>query len=167
MRRILVLFSLAAMTAVGGIARAPLATATGTSYSFNLIGPNTAMAESGPFAGDTIRVTGSGAFDTGAGTATGSGSFTHIKADGSVFARGTWAATGFTSFDAFGGPNPGRQGGVLDIVITLFPKGEPPVTDVPMSVTCLINAPSGLEEGTTVGDFTETTGGLTLFHLGS
>ena len=149
------------------LALAQQATASSTAYTFNLVRPNTAMAESGPFAGDTIRVTGSGAFDTSAETVTGSGSFTHIKADGSVFARGTWEATGFTSFEAFGGPNPGLQGGVLDIVITLFPNGEPAVTDVPMTVTCLINAPPGLEEGTSVGDFTEQTGGLTLFHLGS
>jgi hypothetical protein len=164
MRRIFVLFSLAAITALV-VAKAPLAIATDTSYTFNLHRPNTAMAESGPFAGDTIRVTGSGAFDTGAGTVTASGSFTHIKADGSVFARGTWEATSFTSFDGFGGPNPGMQGGVLEIVITLFPEGEPAVTGVPMGVTCLINAPPGLEEGTTVGDFTEKTGGDTFFHL--
>jgi hypothetical protein len=164
MRRSLVLAGLLASIAIP-VGLAHPAVALSTSYTFNLVRPNTAMAESGPFAGDTIRVTGSGAFDTGGATVTGAGSFTHVKADGSVFARGTWEATGFTSFEAFGGPNPGLQGGVLDIVITLFPKGEPPVTDVPMSVTCLINAPPGLEEGTTVGDFTEKTGGQTLFHL--
>ena len=42
-----------------------------------------------------------------------------------------------------------------------------PVTDVPMSITCLVNAPPGFteDEGTTVWDFTEKTGGTTLFHL--
>ncbi|MBI3473012.1 MAG: hypothetical protein HY013_16775 [Candidatus Solibacter usitatus] len=54
---------------------------------------------------------------------------------------------------------------MLEIVVTLFPNGGPAVTGVPMSVTCLINAPPGLEEGTTVGSFTEKTGGITVFHI--
>ena len=101
------------------------AVAASTSYTFNLIGPNTAMALSGPFAGDTIRTTGSGSFDTGAATIVASGSFTHVKADGLVFARGTWVAASFTSFTAFGGPSPGFQGGVLEFVATLYPTGSP------------------------------------------
>jgi hypothetical protein len=143
------------------------AAASTTTYSFNLIGPNTAMASSAPFAGDTIRVTGSGTFNTAAKTVSASGSFTHIKAEGTVFARGTWRATSFTSFTAFGGPNPGIQGGVLWITVTLFPNGGAPHPGFAMSVTCLVNAPSGFtgDEGTTVGPFTEKTGGNTLFHL--
>ena len=167
MRRMLVLVSLAAMTVVGGMAKAPLAVASDTSYSFNLVSPNTALAESGPFAGDTIRVTGAGSFDTGTGTITASGAFTHIKGDGSVFARGTWMADGFTSFLAFGGPNPGLQGGYLQLTVTLLAKGSPVFTNLPMTVTCVINAPPGYEEGITVGDFTESTGGTTFFHLDS
>lgn len=150
---------------------APLAArpamAADTSYTFNLTGPSTAMAPSGPFAGDTIRTTGAGSFDTGAATIVASGSFTHTKADGSVFARGTWVATSFTGFTAFGGPNPGIQGGVLELVATLYPTGEPPVPDVPITVTCEVNSPGGFEEGTAVGDFTEKTAGETLFHLSS
>ena len=165
MRSIFVLVSLAAMTTVGGLAKAPLAIASDTSYSFELTGPNTAMAESGPFAGDTIRVTGGGSFDAEAGTITASGGFTHIKADGSVFARGTWIAEGFTSFLAFGGPNPGTQGGYLQFTVTFMVKGVPVLTNLPMAVTCVVNAPPGYEEGITVGDFTESTGGTTLIHL--
>ncbi|SRR5712691_7776431 len=167
MRRILVLFSLAAMTAVGGMARAPMAAASGTSYSFNLVTPNTAKAESGPFAGDTIKVRGAGSFDTATGTIVASGAFTHIKADGSVAAHGTWSSDGFMSFLAFGGPNPGIQGGYLQLTVTLFHKGIPVFTHVPMTVTCVVNSPGGYEEGTTVGDFIEKTGGTTLFHLNS
>ncbi len=134
---------------------------------FNLISPNTAVAPTGTFAGDTIRTTGSGSFAVAAGTIVASGSFTHISATGSVVARGTWAATGFTRFVGFGGPNPGTQGGKLTFTATLFRAGRSPVAGVPVSVTCRVNAPSGFteEEGTTVGDFTEKTDGMTLFHL--
>jgi hypothetical protein len=150
------------------VASAVPASATGTAYTFNLIGPNTAEAQTGAFADDTIRLTGAGAFDTTARTVVGSGSFTHIKADGSVFARGTWQATAFTSFDPFGGPNTGQQGGELVIVVTLFPAGGSPVPGLMMTVTCELGSPpSGTEEGTTLGDFMESTGGLTLIHLAS
>jgi len=143
--------------------RAAFGSGDPTSFSFNLVGPNTARAPSG----DIIRTTGSGSFDVAARTIVASGSFTHINAAGSVVARGTWAATAFTSFVAFGGPNPGTQGGVLEFSATLFPGGGSPVTGVPVTVTCLVNKPSGFteEEGTTVGDFTEKTGGHTLFHV--
>lgn len=147
---------------------APPASASGTAYTFTLTGPNTAEAHSGAFAGDTIRLTGSGAFDTAARTVVADGSFTHIKADGSVFARGTWQATAFTSFVSFGGENNGVQGGMLVIVVTLFPAGGSPVVGLTMTVTCEIGSPpTGTEEGTTLGDFTESTGGLTLMHLAS
>ena len=168
MKRLVVL--LAAMVLAAAflpLRLAPPVAASATSFSFTLTGPNTAEAPSGPFAGDTIRVTGSGTFNTGGvGSVVASGSFTHIKADGSVFARGTWTATGFTGFLGFGGPSPGIQGGKLEITVTLFPNGGAPVTGVPMSVTCLVNKPASFteEEGTTVGEFTEKTGGLTLFH---
>src|SRR2546428_11034027 len=78
---------------------------TATTYSFNLITPNTAMAPSGDFAGNTIRVTGAGSFDTEAGTVVASGSFTHHKTDGTVFARRTWVATDFHSFRSLRGAN--------------------------------------------------------------
>jgi len=135
-----------------------------TSWTFSLTGPNTAEAQSGPFTGDTIRVTGSGAFGTG--SIAGNGSFTHIKSDGTVFARGSWQATGFSSFTPFGGNGPGFQGGQLRLTVTLLPDGGSPVSGVPMSVTCRVNAPAGFteEEGTTIGAFTEKTGGNTLFH---
>ncbi len=142
---------------------APPIAASDPTFSFNLIGPNTAEN----FLGRTIRVTGSGDFDTGAKSVVASGSFTTFLANGSRFRSGTWQATAFNSFRAFGGPRPGTQGGVLKITITLFPEGAAPITGLPMSVTCRVNAPAGFteEEGTTVGDFTEKTGGLTLFHL--
>lgn len=146
---------------------APPAAAGDPTYSFNLVGPNTTKALSGPFAGDTLELTGSGAFDPTAGTVVASGSFTHSMASGTVVAKGTWQATAFVSFTAFGGPNPGLQGGTLAITVTFFPEGGAPVTGLPMTVTCLINKPTGFtgKEGVTVGDFTKITRGATLFHL--
>jgi hypothetical protein len=153
---------------LGGVTLAVLltlpATASGTTYSFNLTGPNTAED---PSSHRTIRVTGSGNFDTPTGPVTASGSFTRFNSNGSVADRGTWQATAFVSFLPFGGPRPGFQGGKLQIRVTLFPEGGSPQTGVSMSVTCRVNAPASFteEEGTTVGSFTEKTGGLTLFHL--
>jgi len=141
---------------------ATTATASGTIYSFNLVGPNTATNGT-----DTIRTTGSGSFNPDAATVSASGSFTHMLSNGSVFARGTWVATGFNSFTSFGGPNDGLQGGVLQITVTLFPNGGTPHTGVSMSITCVINSPGGYEEGTTVDGFTEKTGGTTLIHVAS
>ena len=126
---------------------------------FTLQKPNTAMI---PNTGETISTTGAGSF--GAGSIVASGSFTQLNA-GSVVASGHWAATAFQRFQGFGGPNPGEQGGQLTFTATLFPDGGSPVTGVTVVVTCLIFAPPGFgEEGTSVGAYTEHTGGTTLFH---
>jgi len=153
----------AALCALSLLVFVPAASAA-TSYSFQLTGPNTAV---NPTTGDIIRVTGAGTFDTSASTVVASGSFTHTTSTGALVARGTWVATSFVSFDAFGGPNNGTQGGVLDIIATLFPSGGSPVTGVPIEVVCVVNAPAGFteEEGTSVDGFTEHTGGTTLIHL--
>jgi hypothetical protein len=157
-----ILLTLASMMAL-----AQPAFAAATPNSFTLSPPNTAMALSGPFAGDTIRVTGSGTFDTSTKAIAASGSFTHTHPTGTIVARGTWAATGFTTFHGFGGPSPGTQGGQLWFTATLFPDGGSPHTGIVMSVTCLVGVGPGhgFEEGTTVDGFTEHTGGLTLFHI--
>ncbi len=156
---------LATLCALSLLALAPAASAS-TAYSFNLHMPNTAV---NPGNGDIIRVTGSGTFDPSADAVVASGSFTHTHSNGALVARGVWLATDFGSFDAFGGPSNGFQGGVLKITATLFPVGGAPVTGVPIKVTCLINAPGGFtgDEGTAVGAFTEQTGGMTFFHLNS
>ena len=140
----------------------PAATAQAAVYSFNLNPPNTAEDESG----NVIRVTGAGVFDTGSEAVRATGSFTVFNPAGAVTGRGTWRATAFDGFLPFGGPSPGIQGDVLDITVTFLEQGGAPITrDVPMSITCGVNAPPGFEEGTTVGAFTEKTGGLTVFHL--
>lgn len=75
------------------------------------------------------------------------------------------AATGFTSFISFGGPSPGQQGRVLWMVVTHVPNGEASHPGIPISVTSTVNAPPGLIEGTTVGQFTVKVGGKARFHL--
>src|SRR5712692_3130801 len=136
--------------------------ATVSSYSFTLVGPQT----TGDGPGSTIRTTGSGSFDTEARTVVASGSFTESNSTGGT-ARGTWTATSFVSFQPFGGPNPGSQGGVLQILVTMSFAGKDQETNVPMSVTCRINHPLGFtgEEGITIGSFREIIRGATLFHL--
>lgn len=138
------------------------ANATGATYAFELLGPNTAKD---PSSSETIRTTGSGSFDTSKATVAATGNFARFAADGSLIDRGTWEATAFVSFTDFGGSNPGRHGGALAITVTLFPNGGTPEVGLAMTVTCAIDAPPGTEEGVTVGTFTQKTGGLTLFQL--
>jgi len=169
-----VFLTLSSLLAVFALATAMLGSAHATgaaSYSFNLVSPNLAKAENTVpgtpiVAGDVLRLTGSGAFDGTNAIATGGGSFTHYRPDGSVFARGTWVVTGFQSFKSYGGPNPGAQGGLLLVTVTLIGP-EATFAGLTLQVSCLINAPAGApEEGTTLpGLFQEPTGGTTLFHL--
>lgn len=145
------------------LAFASRAGTTDPTYSFELTGPQTARDSS---TGNTILVTGGGSFDTGAGTVIGSGAFAILNSSGAAISHGTWKATAFVSFVAFGGPNPGTQGGRLDIIVTLFPSAGAPITGVPMTITCLVGAPPpGAEEGITIGSFTNSVRGRTLFHL--
>ena len=144
--------------------------ATGTSYTFNLIGPNKAMAQNTILgtpiaAGDILRLTGSGSFDASAGSATGGGTFTHSKPDGTVFARGVWVVTGFQNFSSYGGPNNGHQGGLLLLTVSIIGP-EATFAGLTLQVSCAINASAGApEEGTTLpGLFSVSTGGSTLFH---
>lgn len=141
------------------------AAASGTNFGFNLVGPQSTMAVSEPIAGDTLVTTGSGSFDTSTDAIVASGSFTHIKANGTVFDKGTWQATSFVSFAAFGGPNPGLQGGELKFQANFLPDRGAPSTRL-VTVVCRINAPSGFtaSKGVTVGLFTNVTRGATLFH---
>ncbi len=142
-----------------------------SAYNFNLIGPNQSRATSTlpgtPIvAGAVLRLAGSGSFDISSGTASGGGSFTHYNPDGSVFARGTWVVTGFQSFNPYGGPSSGIQGGLLLVTITLFGP-EATFAGLTLQVSCLVNSPSGAPgEGTTIlGLFPVPVGGSTLFHV--
>ena len=142
--------------------------AAASTDSFNLVTPNTALATVGPFTGDTIRLTGSGNFDPSTSSVIASGSFTHYCSSCGGIVRGSWVATDFDSFTAYGGPNAGTQGGLLVITVTLFPSGGSPHLGAILQISCEVNAPSGApKEGITIPNFgfTESTGGNTHFHL--
>ncbi len=146
--------------------------ATAMSYSFNLVGPNASVAGATipgtPIvAGDIIRFTGSGAFDPSTNTASGGGSFTHARPDGTIVAQGTWEVTAYQSFASYGGPNSGHQGGLLLVTVTLFGP-EATFAGLTLQVSATINAPDGAPNGGTTlpGLFSEPTGGQAAFHAG-
>jgi hypothetical protein len=118
-------------------------------------------------AGDTIRVTGEGAFDPVARAVLGSGNYSIRNAAGKVTVTGSWSATAFGTFSSDGGPNTGSQGGTLHITVTLHPDGGAPQPGLPMTVICpFVNG--AFQEGgdaTLVGQFTTSTGGETEFHI--
>jgi len=161
--------TLAGVAVVGAMSLAPAAMAAtsthATGYFFVLAPPNTAVSpSSGVMAapGDLIKVTGWGAFDPAAGTVTAGGRFVHYSATGAVVCQGTWKATGFTSFTSFGVNNRGEAGGTLSIVVTHYcTTMRMTMTGIPMTITSTFDAPAGspYAEGTTVGDFTQPTGG--------
>jgi hypothetical protein len=98
-------------------------------------------------------------------TVVAGGLFTHLGAGGMVHERGRWRATTLTSFTSFGGPSPGRQGGMLWLVVTHFYQGKAPHEEDPDERDLHRQRPTGYVEGTTVGEFTVKTGGRARFHL--
>ncbi|HEU5155727.1 MAG TPA: hypothetical protein VFU43_01940 [Streptosporangiaceae bacterium] len=107
-------------------------------------------------------MSGGGRFDPATGSVRAGGEFTHYAADGSVHCGGTWQATELTGWTDFGGRRRGRHGGVISLRVTHHCSTMGEVhTDIPMTVTSTLNAPSGsgYVAGTTVADFTQPTGG--------
>jgi hypothetical protein len=158
--------SLVAMLALAAVSALNAGAVQAAVYHFELQGLNTAADDSG----NVIAINGQGNFDTTQGTVKASGSYMVDDSTGAVTSRGTWAATDFVSFDSGGGVNNGFQTGLLDIDITLRPKGGALITGVAMSVFCEpgevpgpADADSG--DGTTVGGFTLDAHGFTLFQL--
>jgi hypothetical protein len=142
---------------------ASVASARAAVYGFNMDPPTTSQNA----AGQTIRITGGGSFDTALGTVLGNGSYSIADSAGKAFERGVWVATAFGSFDSQGGLNPGLQAGVLHITIVLLPNGGTPRPNIPMTVICPFDN-GGFDENddaTLVGDFVTATGGKTVFHL--
>ncbi len=134
-------------------------------FSLSVNPPNTAT---NPDTGEVIRVTAAGTFDTDTEDILAKGAFTIVDFDGTVIDRGRWRATEFVDFSQVegGGPSPGFQTGVLDMTVTLFFNGGDTLTDVEMRVVCnLPGFDTGEPAGTTVGDFTDSGGGFTLFNL--
>jgi len=101
-----------------------------SNWGFNLLGqPSAAKTEE---QGETeepqevVQLTGAGNFNPEAGIAAGGGSFAAFNALDDVDAslggpsfRGTWKVTDLVSWTPDGGPNPGLQGGTLQVLITL------------------------------------------------
>ena len=140
-------------------------------FSLSVQPPNTAED---PDNGDVIRVTAGGTFDTDTGDIITRGSYTIVSGKGRVIERGTWRATELVNFNNdVGGPSPGFQTGILDMNVTLSPKGGDPIFDVPMRIVCnLPGFDTGAPAGTTVGpaglkvgDFSVPGDEFTLFNL--
>ena len=179
----LILATIALLVIILAPAVLPQVSAQSTSFSFNLITPNVSMAPNTVtvqgitvLKGSTVRLTGSGTFDTSSKGVSGGGPVTGSTPTGSVDVRGTWVVTDFVSFSHYTGPmgNPGEQGGLLMVkasftVTFSFNGVTMTFAGVPVQVSCRINAPSGApDEGTTIpGIFTERVSGLTLFHENS
>ncbi|TMG45322.1 MAG: hypothetical protein E6H91_13670 [Chloroflexi bacterium] len=110
---------------------------------------NTAVAENG----DTVTIKGSGTFDVVAKSATGGGTFVHKRPDGSVFATGTWSATGLLAFQSYGDATPQGLpasffGGRVALTITGTPAGTTLALPGILEIECLLgNPPGGAEEG--------------------
>src|SRR5262245_3523816 len=106
--------------------------AHGDTWTFNLPQGCTSQNTNG----ETIRVTGEGAFDPGLRVVVGSGNYRIRNSAGKTIDHGSWSATSFDSFHSDGGPNTGLQGGTLNILVTLYPDGETTNTVVPMTIIC-------------------------------
>ena len=110
---------------------------------------NTAVAENG----DTVTIKGSGTFDVVVKSATGGGTFVHKRPDGSVFATGTWSATGLLAFQSYGDATPQGLpasffGGRVALTITGTPAGTTLALPGILEIECLLgNPPGGAEEG--------------------
>jgi hypothetical protein len=118
------------------------------SYEFFMELPNVAQARNG----DTMALTGEGAFAVHPKSASGGGAFTHTFAGGGS-ASGTWTVTGLVDFQpygcgvVFGTPLPPNLcGGRLSLNVTFTgPAGSLPGR---VTVYCVIGAPpSSAEEG--------------------
>src|SRR5207237_4949052 len=94
-------------------------------------------------------------FNAATKAADGGGTFEHHHADGSLFAVGTWTASGVISFVSYGtsaGLPPTFFGGKLALRVAATPAGEgAPTFPGAMTVYCLIGIPpSAVEEGVRV-----------------
>jgi hypothetical protein len=161
----------AAMALTGGSSALAAATSTTTNYSFELATANTALSPNAGTmcgamaAGDWINVTGSGTFNPTNGTIQAKGSFTHYSSSGSIVCQGTWKATALTGFTDFGVNDQGEEGGVISMTVTHNCKTMGmTMTGIPMTVTSSVNALTSYTEGTTVGDFTQPTGGMVVIQ---
>lgn len=130
--------------------------------------------------GDTVALTGHGTLSIHPQSATGSGTFVHKAAGGTVLARGTWTAQNLLSFNDYGpSTDPafaGLHAGNALLLVTLFVGGTP-VHDAILEITCRLPgdqgpAEAGKGEGIRLAvqealNFNEKVSGLTVFIPGS
>jgi hypothetical protein len=110
---------------------------------------NSAVAENG----DTVNLRGSGTFDVVTKSASGGGTFTHKRANGTTLATGTWTATGLLAFQSYGDATPqglpsSLFGGRAALTIVGMPAGTSLVLPGILEIECLLGTPpGGAEEG--------------------
>ena len=131
--------------------------------------PDNATADNG----DYVILIGTGTFNAATKAADGGGTFEHHHADGSLFATGTWTASGVISFVSYGTSAafpPTFFGGKLALRVAATPEGEgAPTFPGTLTVYCLIGSPpSGFEEGVRLNvydliNFNMPSGGNTVF----
>ena len=122
--------------------------------------------------GDTITIAGSGTLSIHPDSVTGSGTFTHKDASGTVLAEGTWAAQQLLSFVSYGtspGLPPTFEGGKALVLIHLSPNAGGSGFDAVLRITCLVGSPPvGAHEGIRLNvqdviNFNKEVSGDTLF----
>jgi hypothetical protein len=103
--------------------------------------------------GDTITIAGSGTLSIHPNSVTGSGTFIHKNASGTVEGEGTWTAQQLLSFVSYGTspsfpPPPIQEGGKALVLIHLSPATGGAGFDGVLQITCLIGSPpAGAHEG--------------------
>ena len=99
--------------------------------------------------GDTVAISGQGSLVTGPDEVTGSGTFVHMNAAGTVLGSGTWTAEDLLSFTSFGGNAPGLppnfEGGLARIEVQLNPSGSGDTLNAVLQIDCGINSATGAE----------------------
>jgi hypothetical protein len=122
--------------------------------------------------GDTITIAGQGTLSIHPGSVTGSGTFIHKDASGTVLAEGTWTAQQLLSFVSYGtstGLPPTFEGGKALMLIHLTPSAGGAGFDGVLRITCLIGSPpAGAHEGIRLNvqdviNFNKEVSGNTLF----
>ena len=99
--------------------------------------------------GDEILLDGTGVLDVGAKSASGSGRFMHLAADGSLLAQGTFTAHRLVSFQFYGCGGGGLPdflcGGLAKLEVTMNPQGTSLELPATLWIDCLLGdkIPSG------------------------
>ena len=169
-RSLMVALIVSSFSLLASVAPASAQSATAT---FNyLVGsasrPDVARAPSG----DTISMSGSGTLSIHPDSVTGSGSFTHKDASGTVKATGMWTALQLLSFVSYGsspGLPPTFEGGKALVLIHLSPSAGGSGFDAVLRITCLVGSPPpSADEGIRLNvqdviNFNREVSGFTLF----